>query len=83
MRAINTCECFIGGLPVVPRIEYCPLHAAAEELLRIAVMAEAIAMMELEDGDTPNYGPRDLLDTVRAAIAKADPEGKWRAKENR
>ncbi len=45
---------------------------AAPDLLAVARMAEAVAAMELGEGLAPDFGPRELLDAARAAIAKAE-----------
>ncbi len=52
-------------------IVYCPLHAAAPDLLEVARMALAAVEMDFESAP-PKFGPHDLTDAARAAIAKAE-----------
>ena len=50
------------------------LMAAAPELLDVARMALKVAQLELgvSDGTAPDFGPHELLNAARAAIAKAE-----------
>lgn len=47
------------------------LIAAAPELLVVAKMALAAAMMELGEATAPDFSPTEMRDAARAAIAKA------------
>lgn len=53
-------------------VALCRLHESALDLLIVVKMAEAAAAMEVGEALAPEFGPRELLEAARSAIAKAE-----------